>query len=214
MDRTSRLTTFLVFAALVMSSCASRNQVVTEWKDPAYAARGGQKVVVMAVAENEISGRIWETEMSKQLAGRGFTVTAGSAILGTTGTRPDSAAVAVKIAEAGADLVIVTRMLAIDKETTYVPGNTTITPGAYWNGYYGLYTHAYSALEAPGYIEQNTVVRLETSVFDVATGKLVWGGLSESFNPSSTESLAESMMEKIVHRLESSGLIPPVPASG
>ena len=56
MHRTSRLTTILVFAALVMSSCASRNKVVTEWKDPAYAARGGQKVVVMAVAENEISG--------------------------------------------------------------------------------------------------------------------------------------------------------------
>jgi len=214
MHRTSRLTTLLVFAALVTSSCASRNKVVTEWKDPAYAARGGQKVVVMAVAENEISGRIWETEMSKQLAGHGFNVVSGSSIMGTTGTRPDSAAVAAKIADAGANLVIVTRMLAVDKETTYVPGATVVSPGAYWNGYYGLYTHAYTALEAPGYVEQNTVVRLETSVFDVATGKLVWGGLSESFNPSSTESLAESMAEKIVHRLEASGLIPPGPTSG
>jgi len=214
MHRTTRLTTLLVFAALVTSSCASRNKVVTEWKDPAYAARGGQKVVVMAVAENEISGRIWETEMSKQLAGHGLNVVSGSSIMGTTGTRPDSAAVAAKIAESGADLVIVTRMLAVDKETTYVPGATYVAPGAYWNGYYGLYTHAYSALEAPGYIEQNTVVRLETSVFDVATGKLVWGGLSESFNPSSTESLAENVTEKIVHRLEASGLIPPGPTSG
>ena len=214
MHRTSRLTTFLVFAALVTSSCASRNKVVTEWKDPAYAARGGQKVVVMAVAENEISGRIWETEMAKQLAGHGFNVVSGSSILGTTGARPDSAAVATKISESGADLVIVTRILAVDKETTYVPGATMVAPSAYWNGYYGLYTHAYSALEAPGYVEQNTVVRLETSVFDVATGKLVWGGLSESFNPSSTESLAQNVTEKIVHRLEASGLIPPGPSAG
>lgn len=214
MHRTTRLTTFLVLAALVTSSCASRNKVVTEWKDPAYSARSGQKVVVMAVAENEISGRIWETEMAKQLTARGFNVIAGSSILGTTGARPDSAAVAAKIAESGADLVMVTRMLAIDKETTYVPGATYVAPGAYWNGYYGLYTHAYSALEAPGYIEQNTVVRLETSVFDVPTGKLVWGGLSESFNPSSTESLAENVTEKIVHRFEASGLIPPAPSSG
>jgi hypothetical protein len=214
MHRTSRLTTVLVFAALVTSSCASRNKVVTEWKDPAYAARGGQKVVVMAVAENEISGRIWETEMAKQLTSRGFNVIAGSSILGTTGARPDSAAVAAKIADSGADLVMVTRVLAVDKETTYVPGATVVAPGAYWNGYYGLYTHAYTALEAPGYVEQNTVVRLETSVFDVATGKLVWGGLSESFNPSSTESLAANVTEKIVHRLEASGLIPPGPSAG
>ena len=214
MHRTSRLTTFLVFAALVTSSCASQNKVVTEWKDPAYAASGGQKVVVMAVAENEISGRIWETEMAKQLTARGFNVIAGSSIMGSTGTRPDSAAVAAKIADSGANLVMVTRTLAVDKETTYVPGATVVAPGAYWNGYYGLYTHAYTALEAPGYVEQNTVVRLETSIFDVASGKLVWGGLSESFNPSSTESLAASMMEKIVHRLESSGLIPPGPSSG
>jgi len=214
MHRTSRLTTFLVFAALVTSSCASQNKVVTEWKDPAYSASSGQKVVVISVAENEISGRIWETEMAKQLTARGFNVIAGSSIMGSTGTRPDSAAVAAKIADSGANLVMVTRTLAVDKETTYVPGATVVSPGAYWNGYYGLYTHAYTALEAPGYVEQNTVVRLETSIFDVASGKLVWGGLSESFNPSSTESLAQNVTEKIVHRLEASGLIPPAPASG
>jgi hypothetical protein len=181
---------------------------------PGLRARGGQKVVVMAVAENEISGRIWETEMSKQLAGHGFNVSRARRSWARPGTRPDSAAVAAKIADSGADLVIVTRMLAVDKETTYVPGATVVAPGAYWNGYYGLYTHAYTALEAPGYVEQNTVVRLETSVFDVATGKLVWGGLSESFNPSSTESLAQNVTEKIVHRLEASGLIPPGPSAG
>ena len=208
MVRTLRLIAGLVVVALVAASCASRNKVVSEWKDPAYSARSGQKVVVMAVAENEISGRIWETEMSKQLAGRGFEVISGSSILGTTGTRPDSAAVAQKVTDSGADLVVVTRMLAVDKESTYIPGQTYVSPGLYWNGYYGLYTHAYSALETPGYIEQNTIVKLETSVFDVATGKLVWGGLSESFNPSSTESLAESMSRKVVHRLEDSGLIP------
>ena len=213
MFRTPRLSALLALAVLA-SSCASRNQVLSEWKDPAYAARPGQKVVVMAAAENEVSGRIWETEMEKQLAGRGFTVVPASAILGTTGTRPDSAAVAAKVADSGADLVMVMRMLAVDKETTYIPGQTYVAPGLYWNGYYGLYTHAYTAMETPGYIEQNTVVRIETSVFDVRSGKLVWGGLSESFNPSSTESLAQNMTEKIVHHLERSGLIPEAATSG
>jgi hypothetical protein len=213
MKRTPRLIPVLLLVALSLASCASQNQVVSEWKDPAYAARPGQKVVVMAVAESEINGRIWETAMSKQLAARGFTIVSGSSILGTTGTRPDSAAVAQKIADAGGDLVVVTRVLAIDKETTYVPGSTIVAPGTYYNGYYGLFTHAYTAIETPGYIAENTIVRLETSVFDVATGKLVWGGVSESFNPSSTSSLAENVAEKIAHRLERSGLIPPA-ASG
>src|SRR5262245_61299216 len=199
MFRTLRLTPLLACVALVAASCASQNQMVSEWKDPAYSARGGQKVVVMSIAENE---------MSRQLSARGFQVVAGSAIMGTTGTRPDSAAVAQKVADSGANLVMVTRMLAVDKETTYIPGQTYVAPGLYWNGYYGLFTHAYTAMETPGYLQQDTVVRLETSVFDVPTGRLVWGGVSESFNPSSTESLAQNVTEKIVHHMERSGLIP------
>jgi len=208
MTRTLRLIPLLAFAALVAASCASKNQMVSQWRDPAYTAHSGQKVVVMAAAENEISGRIWETEMAKQLTARGFQVVSGSSILGTTGTRPDSAAVAQKVIDAGADLVVVTRVLAVDKETTYIPGQTVVQPGLYWNGYYGLYTHAYTQLDSPGYVEQNTVVRLETSVFDVPTGKLVWGGLSDSYNPTSTQSLAESLTQKLVHKFETSGLIP------
>ena len=207
MDRTLRLIPLLFVAALV-ASCASGNHMVSQWKDPAFSARPGQKIVVMAAAENEISGRIWETEMSKQLTARGFQAISGSSIMGTTGTRPDSAAVAAKVADSGADLVVVTRVLAVDKETSYIPGQTVVQPGLYWNGYYGMYTHAYTALESPGYIEQNTIVRLETSVFDVRSGKLVWGGLSESYNPSSTQSLAASMTDKLVHKFETSGLIP------
>lgn len=208
MFRTPRLTPLLACVAFVAASCSSGNQMVSQWKDPAYTARSGQKVVVMAIAENEISGRIWETEMSKQLTAHGFQVIPGSSILGTTGTRPDSAAVAQKVADAGADMVVVTRVLAVDKETSYIPGQTYVQPGLYWNGYYGMYTHAYTALETPGYVEQNTVVRLETTVFDVPSGKLVWGGMSESFNPSSTQSLAESLTDKLVHKFETSGLIP------
>lgn len=197
-----------LLVAVVLSSCASSNQMVSEWKDPSYSARSGQKIVVMAVAENEINGRIWETEMSKQLQSRGFQALAGSALLGATGTRPDSAAVAQKVADAGADLVFVTRVLAIDKESTYIPGNTYVAPGTYYGGYFGLFTHAYTAIETPGYIQQDTIVRLETSVFDVQTGRLVWGGVSESFNPGSTSSLAANMALKIIHRLERSGVIP------
>lgn len=212
MIQTLRHAPILLLVAVALTSCASSNQMVSEWKDPSFSARPGQEIVVMAVAENEISGRIWETEMSKQLQARGFKAIAGSSLLGTTGTRPDSAAVAQKVADAGADLVFVTRVLAIDKESTYIPGNTYIAPGTYYGGYFGLFTHAYTAIETPGYIQQDTIVRLETSVFDVQTGRLVWGGVSESFNPSSTSSLAENMAQKIIRRLERSGVIPAPPS--
>jgi hypothetical protein len=208
MMRSSRFATGLLFVALGLTACASRNQIVSEWKDPTFTASPGQKVVVMTVAESEINGRIWESAMSKEFETRGFRAIPGSTLLGTTNARPDSVAVAQKITEAGADLVIVTRLLAVDKETTYIPGNTYVAPGTYYGGYFGLFTHAYSAVETPGYIQEDTIVRLETSVFDVKTGKLVWGGVSESFNPGSTGSLAESVTGKIVRRLERSGLIP------
>jgi hypothetical protein len=209
MNLTMRSAPVLLAVLFVLSSCASSNQMTSEWRDPGFSARAGQKIVVMAVAENELNGRIWETEMTKRFTAHGFQVLAGSTLLGITGTRPDSAAVAQKIADAGADLVLVTRVLAIDKESTYIPGKTYAAPGTYYGGYFGLFTHAYTEIVSPGYIQQDTIVRLESSLFDVPSGKLVWGGLSESFNPGSTSSLAESVTEKIVHHLERSGLIPP-----
>jgi hypothetical protein len=214
MIRRSSILPMLVLAALVASSCASQNQFISEWRDPTYSTRAGQKVVVMAVAESEINGRIWESAMGKELEARGFRAVPGSTLLGTTNARPDSVAVARQIADAGADLVIVTRLLAVDKETTYIPGNTYVAPGTYYGGYFGLFTHAYSAVETPGYIQEDTIVRLETSMFDVKTGKLVWGGVTESFNPHSTASLAGKMAAKIGRHLQRSGVVPASPSSG
>ena len=75
----------------------SPDQFISEWGDPTYSTRAGQKVVVMAVAESEINGRIWESAMGKELEARGFRAIPGSTLLGTTNARPDSVAVARQI---------------------------------------------------------------------------------------------------------------------
>ena len=41
----------------------------------------------------------------------------------------------------------------------------------------------------PGYLRTDTIVRVETLIYDLRADKLIWAGMSESTNPDSVESL-------------------------
>jgi hypothetical protein len=57
----------------------------------------------------------------------------------------------------------------------------------YGYGYYGYYGRAYDTIYTPGYITEDTIVKLETTVYDSKTEKMVWAGGTRSFNPSSAK---------------------------
>jgi hypothetical protein len=74
-----------------------------------------------------------------------------------------------------------------------------------WYGAYGYGGTEYT----PGYMEEDTRVRTETTVFSTRTDpeKLVWSGASTTINVQSAGSAAKSLSETLVSDLVAAGIL-------
>ena len=88
------------------------------------------------------------------------------------------------------------RPIAVNKQQTYVPPSYTGAGGPYggWGPYYG---YGWGAAYSPGYVVTDTVVRVETLVFDLKQNKLVWAGQSETTNPDSLHQFMRDLVKAI-----------------
>lgn len=202
-----RPTLFAVLAlALAASSCGTSSSLTQRWSDESYTGRPGQKMMVIALTPAERNMLIWEGAFSSALQKSGVTPIAGSRFI-PHGQKVEEAALKQTIRESGADLVAVTRLLAVDKEQEYVPGTSYYTPAPGYYGMYGYYHSSYAFVRSPGYIQENTIVKLETNVYDVDTEKLVWSGVSETVNPETAQDVANSVAFMLVDDMRKSKVI-------
>ncbi len=75
---------------------------------------------------------------------------------------------------------------------------------AFFNHYELFYDRAFTT----GYLSETVTVRLETNLYDATSGKLVWTGSSESFNPATVLDAIVAISGAIVDSLTEEGLAP------
>jgi hypothetical protein len=201
-----------VFAATLLVaaqtwSCGTSTEMASLWKDPAYTGQPQSKVLVVALTDNERNLRLWENGMMEALRHHGAIPLAGSAYIPIGSQPPDSTTVLGDIRKSGADLIMVSRLLGVTKEQEYVPGTTYYAPSPYYYGWYGYYSTAWGVVHQPGYYQTNTIVELETNVYDFPTSKLVWSGHSRTFNPSGANDVVNSVTQAVATELATAGVI-------
>ena len=191
----------------MLTACSTVTKISGGWKNPEYQGGVFQKLLVIGVSENTANSRLFEDEFAKSLIAKGTMASPGYRVL------PDVEQLSkediVKIIEKGQyDAVIVTRLLAVDKETSYVPPQSYIVPSSSRGmGYYGYYRSSYRVVREPGYLRTDTTVRLEINLYDSRTAKLVWSGRSKTFDPASVGDTIASVTRAIRQRLAEDGLI-------
>jgi len=196
----------LLSIAVAAVSCGTTTSLSQRWSDPAYVGQPGQKMMVIALAKNERNQFVWESAFSQALQKEKVTPLAGSKFLPATNAA-DEATLKQAVKESGANLAAVTRLIAVDKETSYVPGMSYYTPAPAYYGMYGYYNSSYAMVHDPGYYQENTIVKLETNVYDVATEKLVWSGVTETLNPETAQDVANSVAYKVTEDMVKSKVI-------
>ena len=203
MNRTLLIAGLALASVLVACSSTSLDGV---WIDPEYAAEGMDNFMVLAIAENPGNRRIYEQQMVDKLAGRkihampSFTVLPDAQNINEDTVKP-------LIEQNELDAIIVTRVLSIDQSTDYVPGSTYVVPNSYYYGFYGYYSRSYAVVSEPGYYTENTTVLLETNVYDCSNSKLIWSGVSRTYNPSNTSSAINEITSLIVDSMNKDGLL-------
>ena len=166
---------------LLAASCGTSTQMMESWREPSYHPAPVSKVILIGIGENERRVKSFEDLMGRHFSARKLSVVPGSSVMPKDSV--DLETMKQLVANTGAELAVTCRLVGIEKETQYVPGTTHYVPGP---GYYGMYPYYYSSyavVHDPGYVTQYKVYKVESNVYDIATAKLVWSGLSNTTDP-------------------------------
>ncbi len=171
----------LALLAAVLAGCAS-TRIENAWENPAWEGGPLRKLMVFGISRDGVQRRIFEDTFVAELRSRGVTAVQSYLTLPGDGD-PGKERVLEAVKAAGADGLITTRLLSVDRSLNVYPG-TPYVVGRPWLGlgfydYYGASWAYYS----PPVVTTTTTVYLEVSVFAAQLGTLVWSGTTSTFEP-------------------------------
>ena len=199
----------VVIALLAITACnKSKTSIPLTWRNPGFEDVSFDKLLVIGVAHDE-RRRLFEDTFVEALEAKGAEAESSYTLLPQTEQLTKEQILAA--VEGGQfDGIVTTRLLSVEKDQEYVPPKSYTVPKVHhgYGYYYDYYVTSYATVHEPGYFKTDTTFRLETNLFSVATGGLVWSGQSETVNPDSVAEGIESMTAAVAERLAKEKLIP------
>ena len=207
--RQVRTLTLLFLAAIILQGCYSTS-ISASWMSEKYQSRNFKKLMVIGMSTNVAARATFEDELVYFMRMKGINAVAASSVL-----PPDRVIVSEapevqkqRLKDEGFDGVFAISLLEKNNTTKYVSGTTTYAPMSFYGGYYGsffsYYPHMYSNVYQPGYYVASQEIILNSSLFDVDSGDLLWSAQSDTSDPSSVDdaanSYAKSMVTQIIKR--------------
>ena len=193
----------LLAALLVLAGCATTT-LQSQWRDPGYTGGPFKKFFVIGLSARDVTARrIFEDVMVAKLMAVGVQAVPEWQYLKDDGPAAEGAASAA-VDSAGADAVLMSRLVAIDTRYSVTP---LAVPGPGF-GWYGPYAGWYSGWYAAPQVTQYDVVIVETSVFDTKTKRLVWSATSQTVDPASVQKEAPIFADTLIGALQKAGLLP------
>ena len=200
----------LVFALVLAATAAAygkSTKLVASVTSPTYSGQRFKKVLVIGMSDNPAVRSDFEDAMAARLTRDGVHAVPGHNIL----LRPKSAKMdadylKAQIKEHNIDAVIVSRLVSVKTDTTYIPGQAYAMPYPYYGTFYGYYGHLSPIVYTPGYLSHDRTVRVETSLYGTTSseGEFIWTGLSDTFNPNpkKVDKAIDGVVQVVVTELE------------
>jgi len=185
-------------------------KLVASWKNPEYSGPRFHRILVLGMSAKPGVRADFEDALSKLVSGSGVEAIPGNTILlRPEDTKLDLNYLKSQVKTFKIDAVIVSRLVKVDKQTTYIPGSAYVVPYPYYSSFYGYYGAVYPVVYSPDYLREDTTVRVETNVYAVTSGEgeLAWTGVSDTFNPSSADKAIDSVTKLVVKELQKDGIL-------
>jgi hypothetical protein len=196
-----RVVLLVVMLSAFLAGCASTT-LRDSWSDPSYAQGPFKKWIVVGVGGDTVAKRTFEDIMVSRLRARGVEALPGYRYLPEG--RASEPELNAAVATSGADGMMMVHLRRVQTRTqvtqAMVPG--PMYPGFGW---YGVYGGWYSVPE----IRQYDIATVETTVYAVNGKKLVWSGVTETFDPRSVAKEAPQFCEVVLDALAQHGIVPP-----
>src|ERR1039458_3468232 len=125
----------VLLTASAIGNCSSA-KLVASVKNPSYTGQRFKKVLVIGMSDDPAIRSDFEDALATKLARDGVEAIPGHSIL----LRPDSANMDMdylkaQIREHHIEAVLLTRLVRVEKNVTYIPGHSYIVPYAYYNSF-------------------------------------------------------------------------------
>jgi hypothetical protein len=190
----------LVMLAALVAGCASTT-LRDSWSDPSYTRGAFHKWIVVGVGGDTVAKRTFEDIMVARLRARGVDALPGYRYLPEG--RASESQLDGAVATSGADGLMMVHLRRVQTRTQVT---TAMVPGPAYPGFgwYGVYGGWYSVPE----VRQYDIATVETTVYEVYGKKLVWSGITETFDPRSVAQEAPQFSEVILDALAQHGIVP------
>jgi hypothetical protein len=189
----------MLVGAVGTLACSTTSTTVEQtWTDPTAPRTTLRRVAVLFVSRDGAIRRNAEDEMAREI--QGVNATPAYQVLKDEDTK-DSAVAQAKLKAAGFDGVVAMRMIGKERTIDAAPVAPYPGFGVYWGA-------AWPAAYDPAYLETDTIVRMETNAYSLSSDKLVWSGLSRTFDPQDARQLVDQVAQSAAKQMSHAGLVP------
>jgi len=186
---------------------ASKTTIVHRWVVTGRPIPKLNKILIVAVLENYLIRQHLEDEMEKLLAQSGIVGIKSHMVLPPRNELMEGE-MKQRIKEGDYDGVLVIRVKALRQESeevvtavSYVPPPGYYTFGPYWQMAYGQLAVSSS------YFKENTIVRAEFNLYNLADEKLLWNGETDTVYSKDFEKLGKKYASALVKQLKKDKVI-------
>ena len=196
---------------IIMSSC-SNTKFTKQWVNEDFDEQPYDDILVLVVADKMGNRQDAENYIVQKLDEGGINAMQSYDILPKTQTI-DKEAVGSAIDGLQLDAVIVMYATGITEEEYYIPDRRFgVYSGygyghAHYGSFYNYYPHAFNYVFIPGYDNTHHVVTLETTLFDLDDGKMIWSGQSNTFAPESVDDVIHNITVLTINELKNKKII-------
>jgi len=197
-----------IISALCFVGCKPGTEITGSWRNTDAPSTGLSTILVAALTNRTNARQVLENDLAAALNEKGYRTVKSIEVLPpslSSGTKPDREALLSSINETGADAILTVALIEKETETRYIPGSVGYAPFprfGYYGTFWGYYNAWYPMLHDPGYYQEDKVYFIETNLYDVKTGQLLWSAQSETYNPTNLPDFASKFSDIVVSRME------------
>lgn len=181
----------VALAGTVMSACTNSTQYVASWKDPTTRAFHLRHTLAVFMSTDPGMRRMVEDRLAARLPGG---VPSYRLIPDNLVSQLDS--VHAHVDSAGFDGAVVMRLVNEQSQVTAVVND--------FYGYWGYWSSAYN----PVYYTTDTYYTVESTLYSIRDGKMVWMGRSQTVDPKNANKLADYSVNFAVKNMKKDGYLP------
>jgi hypothetical protein len=197
-----RITAALTAVALSLAGCAA-SKIVNQWHDPAYGPAAFKQIVVIGVSKQASIRRSFEDEFVAQLKSLGTEAVPSYRFIKEEG-QAEEARLLQAVKQTGADGVLITRLVRVERQTQVTPGHYDPFPPF---GFYRWYSSAWAGYYEPPRVYNYEVYVSETSLYDLRKDRLLWAATVTTTDPDNINKEIRNYVKIVIDALMEKNLL-------